>query len=156
MPVLRMSNLFLRTLREDPLTPRSPRIDSWCGPAWSASGPRRFTWLPLGWIVFRNVERIVREEMDAAGCQEVHFPALLPRALRGDRPVDGVRTEPLPARRPPRQRLSAGTDPRGDVTLVVRTCSPRTGTFHFRFTKSRPSTEMRLGRALDCSAGASS
>jgi prolyl-tRNA synthetase len=35
--------------------------------------------LPLGWHVYRNVERIVREEMDAAGFQEVHFPALLPR-----------------------------------------------------------------------------
>ena len=43
------------------------------------AAPGGFTWLPLGWIVFRNVERIVREEMDAAGCQEVHFPALLPK-----------------------------------------------------------------------------
>jgi prolyl-tRNA synthetase len=30
-------------------------------------------------LVYRNIERIVREEMDAAGFQEVHFPALLPR-----------------------------------------------------------------------------
>ena len=43
------------------------------------AAPGGFTWLPLGWIVYRNVERIVREEMDAAGFQEVHFPALLPR-----------------------------------------------------------------------------
>jgi prolyl-tRNA synthetase len=35
--------------------------------------------LPLGWIVYRNVENIVREEMDREGFQEVHFPALLPR-----------------------------------------------------------------------------
>ena len=52
---------------------------------WSAAGyirraaPGGFTWLPLGWIVYRNVERIVREEMDREGFQEVHFPALLPR-----------------------------------------------------------------------------
>ena len=52
---------------------------------WSRAGyirrvaPGGFSWLPLGWIVYRNVERIVREEMDAAGFQEVHFPALLPR-----------------------------------------------------------------------------
>jgi prolyl-tRNA synthetase len=41
--------------------------------------PGVFTWLPLGYRVLRNVERIVREEMEAAGFQEVHFPALLPR-----------------------------------------------------------------------------
>jgi prolyl-tRNA synthetase len=33
----------------------------------------------LGWRVLRKVENIVREEMDAIGAQEVHFPALLPR-----------------------------------------------------------------------------
>ena len=43
------------------------------------AAPGGFTWLPLGWIVYRNVERIVREEMDREGFQEVHFPALLPR-----------------------------------------------------------------------------
>ena len=36
-------------------------------------------WLPLGYRTFRNVERIVREEMDDAGFQEVHFPALIPK-----------------------------------------------------------------------------
>ncbi|MCX0278302.1 proline--tRNA ligase, partial [Nocardia zapadnayensis] len=36
------------------------------------------TWLPLGLTVLRRVEEIVREEMNAAGSQEVHFPALLP------------------------------------------------------------------------------
>ena len=43
------------------------------------AAPGGYTWLPLGWLVYRNVERIVREEMDAAGFQELHFPALLPR-----------------------------------------------------------------------------
>jgi prolyl-tRNA synthetase len=43
------------------------------------AAPGGFTFLPLGWIVYRNVERIVREEMDREGFQEVHFPALLPR-----------------------------------------------------------------------------
>ena len=44
--------------------------------------PRRtgiYTWLPLGYRVLRKVEHIVREEMDAIGAQEVHFPALLPK-----------------------------------------------------------------------------
>ena len=43
------------------------------------AAPGIYSWLPLGYKVLRNVERIVREEMDAMGAQEVHFPALLPR-----------------------------------------------------------------------------
>jgi prolyl-tRNA synthetase len=35
--------------------------------------------MPLGYLVYRNIEQIVREEMNRAGSQEVHFPALLPR-----------------------------------------------------------------------------
>ena len=79
-PLLRMSTLFLRTLRDDPgdadvashkLLVRGGYI--------RRAAPGIFSWLPLGWIVLRNVERIIREEMDRAGFQEVHFPALLPR-----------------------------------------------------------------------------
>jgi prolyl-tRNA synthetase len=75
-----MSNLFLRTLREDPTDAEVPshRLLVRAGYIRRAA-PGGFTWLPLGWIVLRNVERIIREEMDAAGFQEVHFPALLPK-----------------------------------------------------------------------------
>ncbi len=75
-----MSNLFLRTLREDPTDAEVPshRLLVRAGYIRRAA-PGGFSWLPLGWIVYRNVERIVREEMDAAGFQEVHFPALLPK-----------------------------------------------------------------------------
>jgi prolyl-tRNA synthetase len=75
-----MSTLFLRTLREDPADAEvaSHRLLVRAGYIRRAA-PGGFTWLPLGWIVFRNVERIVREEMDREGFQEVHFPALLPR-----------------------------------------------------------------------------
>ena len=78
--MLRMSTLFLRTLREDPSDAEvaSHRLLVRGGYIRRAA-PGAYTWLPLGWIVFRNVERIIREEMDAAGFQEVHFPALLPR-----------------------------------------------------------------------------
>ena len=41
--------------------------------------PGIFAWLPLGLRVRRKVERVIREEMEAVGAQEVHFPALLPR-----------------------------------------------------------------------------
>ncbi len=75
-----MSTLFLRTLRDDPADAEVPshRLLVRAGYIRRAA-PGGFTWLPLGWMVFRNVERIVREEMDAAGFQEVHFPALLPK-----------------------------------------------------------------------------
>src|ERR671911_3035425 len=78
--LLRMSTLFLRTLRDDPADAEVPshRLLARGGYIRRAA-PGGFTWLPLGWIVYRNVENIVREEMDAAGFQEVHFPALLPR-----------------------------------------------------------------------------
>ena len=78
--LLRMSTLFLRTLREDPADAEVPshRLLVRAGYIRRAA-PGGYTWLPLGWRVYRNVERIVREEMDAMGAQEVHFPALLPR-----------------------------------------------------------------------------
>jgi prolyl-tRNA synthetase len=76
----RMSTLFLRTLREDPADAEVPshRLLVRAGYVRRVA-PGVFSWLPLGYRVLRNVERIVREEMDAAGFQEVHFPALLPR-----------------------------------------------------------------------------
>ncbi|WP_420453796.1 proline--tRNA ligase [Ilumatobacter sp.] len=75
-----MSNLFLTTLRDDPADAEvaSHRLLTRAGYVRRVA-PGGFSWLPLGWIAFRNVERIVREEMDSAGFQEVHFPALLPR-----------------------------------------------------------------------------
>jgi len=75
-----MSTLFLRTLREDPSDAEvaSHRLLVRAGYIRRAA-PGGFTWLPLGWITYRNVENIIREEMDAAGFQEVHFPGLLPR-----------------------------------------------------------------------------
>ena len=75
-----MSTLFLRTLRDDPADAEvaSHRLLVRAGYIRRiAAGV--YSWLPLGYITFRNIERIVREEMDAAGFQEVHFPALLPR-----------------------------------------------------------------------------
>ncbi|SCX53136.1 prolyl-tRNA synthetase [Klenkia marina] len=78
--LLTMSTLFVRTLRDDPADAEVPshRLLARGGYIRRAA-PGGFTWLPLGWRVLRNVERIVREEMDAMGAQEVHFPALLPR-----------------------------------------------------------------------------
>jgi prolyl-tRNA synthetase len=78
--ILRMSQLFVRTLREDPADAEVPshRLLVRAGYIRRAA-PGIYTWLPLGLRVYRNVERIVREEMDAIGAQELQFPALLPR-----------------------------------------------------------------------------
>jgi prolyl-tRNA synthetase len=75
-----MSTLFLRTLRDDPADAEVPshRLLVRAGYIRRVA-PGGFAWLPLGYRVLRNIERIVREEMDAMGGQEVHFPALLPR-----------------------------------------------------------------------------
>ena len=78
--MLRMSSLFLRTLRDDPADAEVPSHKLLVRAGYIrriAAGI--YSWLPLGVITLRNVERIIREEMDAAGFQEVHFPALLPR-----------------------------------------------------------------------------
>ena len=78
--ITRMSELFVRTLREDPADAEVPS-HRWLVRAGyiRRAAPGIYTWLPLGYRVLRNVERIVREEMDAMGAQEVHFPALLPK-----------------------------------------------------------------------------
>jgi prolyl-tRNA synthetase len=78
--IMRMSTLFLRTLREDPVDAEVPshRLLVRAGYIRRAA-PGIYSWLPLGVRVLRNVERVIREEMDAMGAQEVHFPALLPR-----------------------------------------------------------------------------
>ena len=75
-----MSSLFLRTLRDDPSDASVPSHKLLVRAGYIrpiAAGI--FSWLPLGVIVLRNVERVIREEMDKAGFQEVHFPALLPK-----------------------------------------------------------------------------
>jgi prolyl-tRNA synthetase len=78
--LLRMSRLFLRTLREDPADAEVPshRLLVRAGYIRRA-GSGAFTYLPLGRLVLDAVTRIVREEMAAIGSQEVLFPAMLPR-----------------------------------------------------------------------------
>ncbi len=78
--IMRMSTLFVRTLREDPADAEVPshRLLVRAGYIRRAA-PGIYSWLPLGLRVLRNIEGIVREEMDAIGAQELQFPALLPR-----------------------------------------------------------------------------
>ena len=75
-----MSTLFLRTLREDPADAEVPSHRLLVrGGYIRRAAPGGYTYLPLGWRVLRKIEAIIRDEMDAMGAQEVHFPALLPK-----------------------------------------------------------------------------
>ena len=77
---MRMSSLFLRTLRENPADAEVPSHQLLVRAGYIRRvSPGIYTWLPLGLKVLRKVETIVREEMDAIGSQELLFPALLPR-----------------------------------------------------------------------------
>lgn len=78
--MLRMSTLFLRTLRDDPSDAEvaSHKLLVRAGYVRRVAAGI-YSWLPLGYITLRNIERIIREEMDEAGFQEVHFPSLLPK-----------------------------------------------------------------------------
>ncbi|MBA3782117.1 MAG: proline--tRNA ligase [Nocardioides sp.] len=79
--ILRMSQLFVRTLRDDPNDAEVPshRLLVRAGYI-RRNAPGIYTWLPLGLKVLRRIEDIIREEMNAIGAQEMLFPALLPKA----------------------------------------------------------------------------
>lgn len=76
----RLSNYFLKTLREDPADAEvaSHKLLVRAGYI-RRQAPGVFAWMPLGLRVKAKIEQIVREEMHAAGAHEVHFPGLLPR-----------------------------------------------------------------------------
>jgi len=78
--VTRLSTLFVRTLREDPAD-ADVASHKWLHRAGyiRRQAPGIFAWLPLGLRVRHKVEAIVHEEMQRAGAQHVHFPALLPK-----------------------------------------------------------------------------
>ena len=80
--IARASQLFLPTLRDAPadaeavnhkLLVRGGFVRQVTGGVW--------TFLPLGWRVHRKIEQIIREEMDAIGCQEMLMPVLTPYEL---------------------------------------------------------------------------
>lgn len=80
--VQRLSRMMLKTLRDDPADAEtaSHKLLVRAGYVRRASAGM-WTWLPLGKKVLDNVARVVREEMDGIGGQEVLLPALLPREL---------------------------------------------------------------------------
>ena len=78
--MLRMSTLLLPTLRDDPADAEvaSHKLLVRAGFVRRVAAGI-YSWLPLGYRTYRKIENIIRQEMDAAGFQEVHFPALLPK-----------------------------------------------------------------------------
>lgn len=75
-----MSELFLRTLRDDPADAEVPSHKLLIRAGYvRAVGPGIYSWLPLGLRVLRKIENVVRSEMNAIGAQEILLPALLPR-----------------------------------------------------------------------------
>lgn len=75
-----MSELFLRTLRDDPADAEVPSHKLLIRAGYVRPvGPGIYSWLPLGLRVLRRIENIVRDEMNAIGGQEILLPALLPR-----------------------------------------------------------------------------
>ena len=76
-----MSELFLRTLRDDPADAEVPSHKLLIRAGYVRPvGPGLYSWLPLGLRVLRKIEKVVRDEMNAIGGQEILFPALLPKA----------------------------------------------------------------------------
>ncbi|WP_018298023.1 proline--tRNA ligase [Corynebacterium lubricantis] len=78
--ITRLSELFLRTLREDPADAEVPSHKLLVRAGYiRRAAPGIYTWLPLGLRTLRKIEDVVRTEMDGIGAQEMLFPALLPR-----------------------------------------------------------------------------
>ncbi|MFH9249763.1 proline--tRNA ligase [Streptomyces lydicus] len=78
--VQRMSRLMIKTLRDDPADAETASHKLLVRAGYvRRSSAGIWTWLPLGMKVLENVSRVVREEMDAIGGQEVLLPALLPK-----------------------------------------------------------------------------
>ena len=156
--VLRLSNLFVRTLREDPVDAEvaSHKLLVRAGYIRRAA-PGVYTWLPLGLKVLRKVENIIREEMEAIGAQEVHFPALLPRepyeaTNRWDEYGDNL------FRLKDRKGADMLLAPTHEEMLPCwsRTCTPPTRICRFTCTRFRPSTATRPAPVPACCAAASS
>jgi prolyl-tRNA synthetase len=79
---MRFSQAFLPTLKEDPADAElvSHKLMVRAGMLRKhAAGI--YSLLPLGWRVAKKVARIVREEMDRAGAQEVLLPIMMPAEL---------------------------------------------------------------------------
>ena len=115
--ITRMSELFLRTLRDDPADAEVPSHKLLIRAGYIRPiGPGLYSWLPLGLRVLRKIEtgRPRRNECHWRTRDSVSRAAAQ-GAVRGDQPLDRVRRRRLPASGPAQERLPAGPDPRRAV-----------------------------------------
>ena len=79
---MRVSQMFGKTLRQDPaeVETTSHRLMLKAGLMHQVAAGI-YAYMPLAYRSLRKIEQIIREEMDAAGGQEVHMPALHPREI---------------------------------------------------------------------------
>ena len=79
---MRVSRLFGKTLRDDPAEAElvSHKLMLKAGMIYQAAAGI-YGYMPLAWRSLKKIEQIIREEMDAAGGQEIHLPVLQPRDL---------------------------------------------------------------------------
>ncbi|MBI4216211.1 MAG: proline--tRNA ligase [Chloroflexi bacterium] len=119
---MRLSQLFGKTLRQPPaeaetvshqLLVRAGMIHQ------VAAGV--YSYLPLGWRALRKIEQIIREEMDAAGGQELNMPVLQPLELWQETGRDKALGDTLFTLKDRRQRpLVLGPTHEEVITLLAR------------------------------------
>lgn len=153
-----MSHLFLRTLRDDPADAEvaSHKLLVRAGYV-RRIAPGVYSWLPLGLRVLREVERVVREEMNAMGAQEILLPALLPRDPyeTSNRWTEyGAGLFRLKDRKG--NDMMLGPTHEELFALTVKGSTTRTRTSRSPCTRCRPSTATRSGPVPASFAAASS
>ncbi len=119
---MRLSEYFLPVLRENPSEAQivSHRLMLRAGMIRQSSAGI-YSWLPLGLRVLKNVERIVREEQDRAGAQEILMPTIQPAELwRESGRYDDYGKEMLRIRDRHEREMLYGPTNEEQITEIVR------------------------------------
>ena len=123
---MRFTHLFGKTLRQAPAEAETPNHQLLLRARLiSQLTAGVYSYLPLGWRALLKIRQIIREEMDAAGGQEVMLPGLQPVELweeSGRRKA--LRRHAVRAQGPPRPRAGAGPDARGGHRRPVQAPRP--------------------------------
>ncbi|HEY8871330.1 MAG TPA: proline--tRNA ligase [Candidatus Limnocylindrales bacterium] len=79
---MRLSKLFFATLRDDPADAEMPSHRLLVRAGYVRQlGAGIYSLLPLGFRVNKRVEQVIREELDAIGCQEMEMPVVHPAEI---------------------------------------------------------------------------
>src|SRR5919198_1554339 len=82
---MRLSQLFFTTLRDDPADAEMPSHRLLVRAGYVRQlGAGIYSLLPLGFRVTKRVEQVIREELDAIGCQEMEMPVVHPAEVWKD------------------------------------------------------------------------